>query len=182
MSLLERYQQGEQVQVWNELLKLGETVREQPHIDQAQDVVKETMKRVRYNIETLYERLLSLDYRFVEPESAFVPPSADVEEKIAVFEKHVGRIPLSVREWFRIVGKVDFRGSHPELSSYSVAAEDPSFHPNYRPHQGDEAYPYYSDPIYFPNIEEALELSEDEEGVQELESWFCVPVGILKQM
>ncbi|MBL8117682.1 MAG: hypothetical protein JNJ78_09160 [Anaerolineae bacterium] len=175
MLLLERYQQGEQVQVWRELLEHGVSVREQPYVDQAQDVVQETMKRVRYNVETLYERLLSLDYRFVEPESAFVPPSHDVEEKIAAFEKRVGRIPLAVREWFRSVGKVDFRGSHPELSSYYSTAQDLAFHPNYRPHQNNESYPYYTDPLYFPNIEEALELSEDEEAVQELESWFCVP-------
>lgn len=175
MSFLERYQQGEQVQVWGELLALGEAVREPVYIHQAQAVADETMRRVRYNVETLYQRLVSMDYRFVDPENAFVPPSADIEAKIAAFEQRVGVIPLSVKAWFKNVGKVDFRGSHPELASYYPMAGDEEFYPHYHPHQGAEVYPYYSDPLYFPNIEEALALSEDMLAVQELDAWFCVP-------
>jgi hypothetical protein len=64
-TFLERYQQGECVEVWSDLERLGEQVRDQEHLADATAVASETMKRVRHNLETLADRLDTLGYQFV---------------------------------------------------------------------------------------------------------------------
>jgi hypothetical protein len=64
MSYLERYQHGEYVQVWEELIALGDRVREEPVYSDACAVARETMERGRRNIETIYQRLQSIGYQF----------------------------------------------------------------------------------------------------------------------
>jgi hypothetical protein len=59
-SYLERYQAGEHEQVWAELYALGTAVREEPLYGDALAVARETMRRARYNIETLIPRLQTL--------------------------------------------------------------------------------------------------------------------------
>lgn len=63
-SFLSRYLDGEHVQVWDELLALGERVREEPLYSDALAVAQETMRRVRYNIELLIPRLKDIGYQF----------------------------------------------------------------------------------------------------------------------
>lgn len=63
-SFLSRYVQGEYEQVWAELLALGERVREEPLYSDALAVARETMRRVRYNIELLVPRLKDIGYQF----------------------------------------------------------------------------------------------------------------------
>jgi hypothetical protein len=63
-SYLERYLNGEREQVWNELIALGESVRQEPLYSDARAVAQETMRRVRRNIETLYQRLQSIGFQF----------------------------------------------------------------------------------------------------------------------
>lgn len=63
-SFLERYQRGEYEQVWTELLALGEQVRSEPLHEDALAVARETMGRVRQNIEILIPRLEAIGYQF----------------------------------------------------------------------------------------------------------------------
>ncbi|MCA1991528.1 MAG: hypothetical protein LDL41_05700 [Coleofasciculus sp. S288] len=63
-SFLERYRRGECQQVWDELVALGEGVREEPLYTDAFSVARETMQRTRHNIEMFIPRLESLGYRF----------------------------------------------------------------------------------------------------------------------
>lgn len=63
-SFLSRYLDGEHGQVWAELLALGEYVREEPLYSDALAVARETMNRVRYNIELLIPRLKDIGYEF----------------------------------------------------------------------------------------------------------------------
>jgi DNA-dependent RNA polymerase auxiliary subunit epsilon len=63
-TYLERYQQGEHEAVWRELIALGDAVREEPHYSDAKAVAAETMRRVRHNIELLYDRLKQIGYKF----------------------------------------------------------------------------------------------------------------------
>jgi hypothetical protein len=63
-AYLERYRDGDCVQVWEELIALGEGIRQAPIYDDARAVARETMERARRNIEQLYRRLQSIGYRF----------------------------------------------------------------------------------------------------------------------
>jgi len=118
MSYIERYRKGEYVQVWSDLFALGEQVSQEPLLYQAVAVSRETMKRVRYNIQLLIPRLSKIGFRFENPQSAFCPPSSNITHLIAETEQISGKIPLSIHSWYEIVGSVSFMGMHPEWNQY----------------------------------------------------------------
>jgi hypothetical protein len=117
-SYLERYRQGECEQVWEELLALGDQVREPRLYAEAMSVARETMSRARANIELLVPRLTSLGYQFAHPDRVFVPADEETRRLVAEAERRAGPLPLSLRAWCEVVGEVNFMGSHPKLSSY----------------------------------------------------------------
>src|SRR5258708_2993173 len=63
-SYLERYLAGEREHVWDELVAVGAAAREGPLYADALAVARETMRRVRANIETLIPRLRRIGYDF----------------------------------------------------------------------------------------------------------------------
>lgn len=124
-SFLSRYQAGEHVQVWAELQALGEQVREEPLYSDALAVARETMRRVRYNIELLIPRLTELGYQFGSPgmetdglvESlppVFSPPAANVDDLIATLERQAGPLPLALKAFYQVVGGVNLEGRDPD--------------------------------------------------------------------
>jgi hypothetical protein len=64
LTYLERYLSGEFEQVWAELEALGEAVRDEPLYSDALAVARETMRRVRQNLEMLIPRLVAGGYQF----------------------------------------------------------------------------------------------------------------------
>lgn len=127
-SLLERYLAGDCLTVWAELTAIGAGVWEEPIYSDALAVARETMRRARYNIELLIERLGSLGYRFGydwwdadslfmleydPPPPIFAPPSADVQRQLTELETRFGFLPLSLRAWYEEVGGVNFVGMYP---------------------------------------------------------------------
>lgn len=64
MSYLARYLAGDHERVWDELFSLGPSVFEQPLYDDAVAVVRETMRRVRANVEQLIVRLIRIGFTF----------------------------------------------------------------------------------------------------------------------
>jgi len=71
---LERYVAGEYERVWDELVALGTEVREEPLYSDALAVARETMRRVRKNLEILIPRLVTIGYQFGY---GWVQPPAD---------------------------------------------------------------------------------------------------------
>jgi hypothetical protein len=63
-TYLERYLAGEYEQVWAELEALDAAVRDEPLYSDALAVARETMRRVRENLETLIPRLVKSGYQF----------------------------------------------------------------------------------------------------------------------
>src|SRR5262249_5480410 len=93
-KFLERYQAGERVEVWDDLVALGEGVRHKLYHDDAIAVANETMRRARHNVELLIRRLVEIGYRFVPPADDYqlphVPPDASanlrtLHERVAAF-------------------------------------------------------------------------------------------------
>ena len=117
-TYLERYTQGEYEAVWQELQQLGRDVRQEGIYDDALAVARATMQRVRANVETVYARLKTLEFRFGGQLGAYTPPPADIEQRIAKIEKSSGILPLSLKAWYEIVGGVNFVGDHPRLATY----------------------------------------------------------------
>jgi len=69
-SFLERYQAGDHVGVWDDLMALGEGVRHELYYADATAVAAETMRRARHNVELLIERLDARGYRFLDSVSS----------------------------------------------------------------------------------------------------------------
>ncbi len=125
-TYLERYVVGEYAQVWDELVALGAAVREEPLYGDALAVARETMRRVRHNIEMLIPRLETVGYEFgygwaegrgfptAPPDPIFSPPQPNVARVIAELERRAGVLPLSLRAFYEIVGAVNFVGAAPE--------------------------------------------------------------------
>jgi hypothetical protein len=125
-TYLERYQDGEYEPVWDELQALGAAVREEPLYSDALAVARETMRRVRHNVETLIPRLTALGYEFGygwaqgrdfpggSPDPVFTPPHPDVARTIVKLEDSAGALPLSLRAFYEVVGSVNFVGSPPK--------------------------------------------------------------------
>lgn len=112
----QRYQQGEYVQVWRELVALGDQVRSEPHYNDARAVAQETMRRVRHNVELIHSRLQAIGYEFQFPAKAVSPPRNEQIAELDEFEREVGHVPLSLRAWAEVVGSVNFMGNYPKLS------------------------------------------------------------------
>jgi len=113
-TFLERYIEGEYRLVWAELLSYGAKVRHEPLLSQAQAVAQETMNRVAQNIVLLVPRLQVLGYQFAQPDYSFVPPEADVKQRLDTLERLTGPLPLALRAWCETVGAVNFTGNHPD--------------------------------------------------------------------
>lgn len=133
---LERYIAGEHEQVWAELQSLGAAVRDEPVFSDAMAVARETMRRVRHNIEALIPRLDSLGYTFGyawangrafpsgHPDPVFAPPQSGVGACIAELEQRSGALPLSLRAFYEVVGAVNLVGEPPEAWSDWRAVPD----------------------------------------------------------
>lgn len=118
MSFLDRYMSGERERVWGELVALGHQVRHAAYFGDAYAVAKETMRRVRQNVEALVERLNGLGYEFARPVAAYIPPDGVALERIVAIEDSLGPLPLSLRAFYEIVGSVDFTQSWDQLVQY----------------------------------------------------------------
>jgi hypothetical protein len=66
-AYLERYLSGEHVEVWDQLVALGEDVRHELYYCDAVAVATETMRRARHNVELLIQRLQEAGYCFIPP-------------------------------------------------------------------------------------------------------------------
>lgn len=80
----------------------------------AVDVGRETMGRVRQNVERLVERLRDIGYQFAAPDAVFTPPAADIGAQLDDLEGTIGALPLALRCWYEQVGQVNLNGHHPE--------------------------------------------------------------------
>jgi len=132
LAFFDRYMAGEHEKVWKELVRLGPSVREDPHAADALAVAYETMRRVDANIRTVTVRLKEMKYEFkiaaqqvnrcarrVEGAMSFeahVPPGPHVGQQLARLEKVAGALPLSLRVFYEVAGSVDWMGRHPALA------------------------------------------------------------------
>ena len=122
MNYLERYQNGEVEQVWNDLQNLGASIRDDPYYTPAQEVATETMRRVRRNCERIISRLQTLGYVFgTYPDGTrrsyigepITRPSDQIRADSEELESEAGPLPLSLIAFWQEVGAVDLVGMHP---------------------------------------------------------------------
>ncbi len=110
-SLVERYDAGDRIAVWDELHALesladaGDAARRA-----ARDVARRTMQRAATNVATIHRRLTAIGYVFDQPRAVLEPPNAKMAKTFRRLEKTAGPVPYSLQAWFEEVGYVYFRG------------------------------------------------------------------------
>lgn len=122
-TYLARYLAGEHDQVWHELVKMGDAVREEPVFTDAEAVAREMMRRVRDNIERLIPRLREHGYRCALQEP-LTPPVDQVESYLAVMEEW-GPLPLALRAFYEVVGAVSLDGTFAQDQPWYESAAFP---------------------------------------------------------
>jgi hypothetical protein len=114
---LDRYGAGEHEPVWRAMTESPE-IRNEAVLPHATAVARETMQRVRANVELLVSRLRELGYLFARLDQVHVPPDEQNLTRLDELERRVGPIPLSLRAFYEIVGTVDFTQSEEQLVSW----------------------------------------------------------------
>jgi hypothetical protein len=154
LPFFDRYMDGE-YHIWEELIALDVSVRNDPYAADALAVAYEIMSRVDRNIRTITNRLSGMGYVSVEGKPHH-PPGPATFKLIALLEKQAGALPLSLRAFYDVVGAVDLMGEHPTL-----APPDESVTP---------------DPLVVNSIDEALE-QLDEDGADSDNGQFRIVVA-----
>ena len=117
MPWLDRYIQGDHVQVWTEMTSLSGRVRDdESTLADATAVVAETMRRARANVVTLVAELQTGGYRFQDAEGRppFEPSAPDIVRQLDDLERRIGPMPMALRSWYELVGRVNLVGSFPD--------------------------------------------------------------------
>jgi hypothetical protein len=169
-NFFERYMQGFHQEVYNELLVLGAQAFDPPYSEDADLVMHEIMRRVRYNLEyVLIPRLHTVGYRFTDgmwenPDHLpselraallrdyppFLSPPWETPERLQALEQLVGWLPLSLKCWYEQIGAVNLIGAFPA----SLLKERDGKWEGYK-----EGYPL--DPLYIERIEHVLDETRD---------------------
>lgn len=162
-SYLERYQAGEYICVWQELIDLGDKACQEPLYSEVLKICQEIIKRVRFNLYTLHTRLLELGYEFDKPALVDATPSNLV--KIEKIEKELGTLPLIAKVWYSTFASVNFCQSSRQLYCGGVD----------RPLESPDIFGLGSHPtLLFQNLdnaqEEFLEMVAEHEKASENES------------
>jgi hypothetical protein len=117
-TYLARYQAGDRERVWADLVALGGAVRREPVLSDAIEVARETMARAGQNIGVLVARLHEIGYRFAFPDEIVTPPDAGLIDPVEWLDRHAGPLPLSLREWYAVVGAVNLMGHHSDWDAH----------------------------------------------------------------
>lgn len=110
-SLHQRSISGERIPVWDEMIRLGDSIREEPVLSDALAVVREVVDRSHRNLRAIHDRLVSLGYEFAKPEAALVEAGPGAVEQVRALEARLGTFPLLIREWYLGLASVDFSQS-----------------------------------------------------------------------
>ncbi|MDM9382508.1 hypothetical protein QUB80_17550 [Chlorogloeopsis sp. ULAP01] len=161
-SFFSRYLTGDRKNVWDELQALGEIV-EEPLRSDALAVARETMRRVKINLELIVHRLKKLGFQFLESDGAFVPVQFHTLQFLDDFEQQWGTLPFSVRAWYECVHSVNLFASK-TISKDLIQSLDPtlialSFYngSNLSDHLSDnDELRWYMHGITFLSLEESL--------------------------
>ncbi len=108
---LERYRAGEHAAVWGEICALEDAIRDPAVLGEAQAVSVEIMTRVRKNLARIVATLKKGGYPFrAGAAKALAAPAKKTTEQLDRAERLLERpLPLSIRAFHEVVGKVDLR-------------------------------------------------------------------------
>jgi hypothetical protein len=164
----DRYMAGEHVLVWQELIALGDQVRQEPLLSESLRVCTELVRRVRLNLRTLHCRLQELGYQFADPEASLLDATECAIDKVREVERQLGVFPLLARVWYQTFDSVDFRQAESQLRVYDYGI---------RPPAGPDIFGLGSHPVLiFQGLDRCNEQlrqmdAEEEKHLQAVKEW-----------
>lgn len=133
MTLLDQYLTGETEHVYSEIEKLGSAAFSDENYEDVVAVVKETMRRVSYNLQIIHNALQESNYQFyTNKESSWYiplsPPISNVKNRLQEYEEKIqpfGRLPLSLKMFYEIVGGCNFGWDYTKVDNTDWEGLDP---------------------------------------------------------
>ena len=116
MTLLDKYLAGHSEAVYDQIYSLGAGAFEPEEFKEIDEVLNETFKRAQFNLTTIYEKLRTVDYKFLadtyeDPyDKPLVLPNDHYEDLINELERKVTPyyIPVSLKYFYKYIGACDF--------------------------------------------------------------------------
>ncbi|WP_207420063.1 hypothetical protein [Desertivirga brevis] len=116
MSFIDRYNKGETIGVYSEILSLGQQAFSEQYYMDVEAVVTEIMNRAGFNLGIIHNALRKRNYNFKKDsqnnfEKPLIEPLKNATELLCELEKVVdpfGSIPLSLKLFYQVVGSCSF--------------------------------------------------------------------------
>lgn len=123
-SLSHRYKENKCLEVWKEIDSLQEKAFKPDFFSDVQDVLTQTMVRVKENIDLIYNRLVEHNYHFAFEAQKRVHPPSNTKDLLKRLDKKVNSLnffaPLSLSKFYEIVGGICFiETPHPNALIYA---------------------------------------------------------------
>jgi hypothetical protein len=133
MNLLTKYQQGYCREVYDEIRDWGEDAFKSQHYPMVESVLKDTFKRLAYNLDIIYSELVKLGYCFPthirhDFQRPMVKPAADVDNLLTSLDRAVkkkGHVPLSLKLFYQMVGSCNFAWDYDQRPDIPWEGSDP---------------------------------------------------------
>jgi len=133
MNVLARYLQGNTVQVYEELERMGKDAFEGNNLVDTNAVLNETMNRVAYNLGVIHAALVDENYCFKkDPVEDFEFPvlKPQLETSFYVDElqeivSDLGHVPLSLKVFYKVVGSCNFAWDYDADATIPWEGADP---------------------------------------------------------
>ena len=133
MNVLARYLQGNTVQVYEELERMGKDAFEGNNLVDTNAVLNETMNRVAYNLGVIHAALVDENYFFKnDPVEDFEFPvlKPQLETSFYVDElqeivSDLGHVPLSLKVFYKVVGSCNFAWDYDADATIPWEGADP---------------------------------------------------------
>lgn len=112
LNWAKRYEEGDCINVWKEITNGQHLVKFEDYKEEINNVINQTIKSTKLNIEILYDRLLKLKYPFKEEYPLnFLNPNRikSTDKLIQGLNKIDYSLPLLVGKFYEEIGGIDFR-------------------------------------------------------------------------
>ncbi len=133
MSFIERYNNGETVEVYQDIYNLGENAFNAAYLNDVTEVLNETFRRVKFNLGIIHKALLDMDYKLrtefsYHSQAPLTEPLKNCEKMLKKLDKTVkpfGYVPLSLKTFYRIVGSCNFTWDYENYEELHWEYADP---------------------------------------------------------
>jgi hypothetical protein len=133
MNLLEKYFQGNTIQVYQEIERMSQNAFENDILPEVEAVLTETMRRVSYNLDLIYRALVDEKYCFKRSprydfEYPLLRPKSGVQDSILKLDgtvEGIGYVPLSLKFFYTIVGSCNFAWDYDSKEEIPWEGADP---------------------------------------------------------